>query len=641
MHKAKIITLTGEVMKNKFSLIFLLLISLTAFSQLEKDEHGWTIIEPEHDSRVIYISSSEGNDSNDGLSPQSAKATIQAAKYQLRHGYPDHLLLKKGDTFENQSIGGIKTSGRSAEEPLVFSTYGNSNERPLVIVPLGSNAFLTTGGGGAPQTIDNWVVNGIHFRTQDEDTDRGAGAYLIRGGSNILIEDCVFERFHNGLTVQGADGAFHNFKLRRSIIIENHPLPGKGHSQGIYTSNVHGALIEENVFDTNGWHPEINGAIPTIFNHNMYLNNGSSDFKVIGNIVANASSHGMQLRCGGIVEDNLFVKNSINMLFGGSNPVDGENTGEARRNVILEGKNIADNLPRGWGLNAEGLIDFIWEDNIIAHQGTGNMPVALTFSGWPEGGASMSVRNNIVYNWKGSITIDTDNISSFNFENNDIQNSTNSDILINVNNFQQNSSFVSAGNSFHSNSNGQNWFRINNNSNSVDGWKSYFADNTSSANDKNYDDPDRNLAGYNATLGGEATYEAFMAEARKQSRDNWRTEYTANAVNEYIREGFSLNVSGFNDEKSKSAELISNYPNPFNPVTNINYTVGTESISAQNINLSIYNAKGQIVKTLVNNRLKPGKYSVKFNASNLNSGIYYYKLTTSEKTIVNRMIFLK
>ena len=52
-------------------------------------------------------------------------------------------------------------------------------------------------------------------------------------------------------------------------------------------------------------------------------------------------------------------------------------------------------------------------------------------------------------------------------------------------------------------------------------------------------DANRSLETYNASRGGPGTYNDFVAELRKQSKDRWRADYTAQAVNAYIREGFS------------------------------------------------------------------------------------------------------
>ena len=69
--------------------------------------NGLPIIAPQSNSRVIYVSSSTGSDSNTGLSPNSPLKTIAAGEALLRNGYPDQLLLKAGDTFVNQSFGDL------------------------------------------------------------------------------------------------------------------------------------------------------------------------------------------------------------------------------------------------------------------------------------------------------------------------------------------------------------------------------------------------------------------------------------------------------------------------------------------------------------------------------------------------------
>jgi Secretion system C-terminal sorting domain len=83
--------------------------------------------------------------------------------------------------------------------------------------------------------------------------------------------------------------------------------------------------------------------------------------------------------------------------------------------------------------------------------------------------------------------------------------------------------------------------------------------------------------------------------------------------------------------------LEQNYPNPFNPLTNIQYTIG----SKQFVNLKVYNALGREVATLVNEEKAAGKYIVPFDASNLPSGVYYYKIEFSNFTSMQKMILLK
>ncbi|MFQ3599625.1 MAG: T9SS type A sorting domain-containing protein, partial [Chloroherpetonaceae bacterium] len=75
----------------------------------------------------------------------------------------------------------------------------------------------------------------------------------------------------------------------------------------------------------------------------------------------------------------------------------------------------------------------------------------------------------------------------------------------------------------------------------------------------------------------------------------------------------------------KQFALEQNYPNPFNPTTIINYQLPT----ASNVSLKIYDVLGKEVVTLVNGRQEAGTYNFNFNASNLASGVYFYRLQAS------------
>jgi len=81
--------------------------------------------------------------------------------------------------------------------------------------------------------------------------------------------------------------------------------------------------------------------------------------------------------------------------------------------------------------------------------------------------------------------------------------------------------------------------------------------------------------------------------------------------------------------------LSQNYPNPFNPNTTIDFAIP----NAEFVDLSIYNILGQKVVTLANGMRKAGSYSLTFDASDLASGWYIYRLQTDSK-IMNRKILL-
>lgn len=83
--------------------------------------------------------------------------------------------------------------------------------------------------------------------------------------------------------------------------------------------------------------------------------------------------------------------------------------------------------------------------------------------------------------------------------------------------------------------------------------------------------------------------------------------------------------------------LSQNYPNPFNPSTNIEFTLPKIS----KVVLKIYNVLGQEVATLVNQELSAGKYNYEFNAANLSSGMYIYRLQAGDNVFMKKMTLLK
>jgi hypothetical protein len=90
--------------------------------------------------------------------------------------------------------------------------------------------------------------------------------------------------------------------------------------------------------------------------------------------------------------------------------------------------------------------------------------------------------------------------------------------------------------------------------------------------------------------------------------------------------------------------LEQNYPNPFNPNTKIKYTIPNVSLSGvegSRVQLKVYDVLGNEVATLVNESKPAGSYEVEFNASNLSSGVYFYKLQSGSFVETRKMILLK
>src|SRR4030095_9575736 len=91
---------------------------------------GWTRLTPSSDSRLVYVSSSLGSDSNSGVSESAPKRPIAAGFALLRAGYPDWLQLRCGDVWY-ETFGTWNRSGRSQQEPMVVRSYGAGAPPPL------------------------------------------------------------------------------------------------------------------------------------------------------------------------------------------------------------------------------------------------------------------------------------------------------------------------------------------------------------------------------------------------------------------------------------------------------------------------------------------------------------------------------
>ena len=107
-------------------------------------------------------------------------------------------------------------------------------------------------------------------------------------------------------------------------------------------------------------------------------------------------------------------------------------------------------------------------------------------------------------------------------------------------------------------------------------------------------------------------------------------------------------LTNFMGEKATSAldeavgiptvySLSQNYPNPFNPATTIEYQIPKQSL----VKLTIFDLLGREITTLVNEQKGAGTYSVKFEASSLSGGVYFYKLEAGNFIQTRKLLFLK
>lgn len=135
------------------------------------------------------------------------------------------------------------------------------------------------------------------------------------------------------------------------------------------------------------------------------------------------------------------------------------------------------------------------------------------------------------------------------------------------------------------------------------------------------------------TITGYSEYKTILEYIGILNRLEYKSDgriKTNTSLREFV---YDKELPGLN----KKYVLYDNYPNPFNPATNIKFTIPNEEF----VTLKIYNSLGQEVKNIVSNSLKAGTHTFNFNAANLSSGIYYYVLKTGAFTETKRMTLIK
>lgn len=365
--------------------------------QFPLDENGWAKIKPGSIHKKIYVSSSSGSDSNDGLTPSTALQSFQAAFSKTQSPSSDWILLKRGDSFETLSRL-REFSGESAEHPILIGAYGEG-DRPTVIGDIrlwDSNQHI--------------ALLDLHFKFE--------GRYcldVLGSTTNLFIENVVTEGCES--RIQGPTEAPHRgVTLRRVQILDAHyPEPKDGapdwtavHANrisGIYISNTNSLLIEESFADMNGWQegydPDAGAGPqpPSKYSHNFYLQSSNQNIIFRGNVSARGASYGAQIRPGGIVQKNIFIANNAAFFTAGDHP------SLSIDNVIsIAGNKKALEIGAlGWGLSAQDIAGTHLIRNIVAHSLD---PLDSSGPDYANGaiantdGAVLS--DNIVYNWGSS-----------------------------------------------------------------------------------------------------------------------------------------------------------------------------------------------------------------------------------------------
>jgi len=507
-------------------------------------EGGFTTFDPSPASRIVYVSSSTGDDGRDGTSPALAVKTLARAAGLVRDGQHDFMLLRRGDTWR-ESLGAFK-SGKDATHPLVVASYGESTARPRVEV---ATHFINHG-GKARSFLALVGLEIVSYKkipeAPDFDGATGGGLRFVGGGRSLLVEDCHFQYGEIVLQSFGTEH-YEDLALRRNVIELSYHVDTCGQNQefrpsGVYASHVTGLTLEENVFDHNGWNEDVPSACATMFNHNMYLN--AHRLVVRDNVVARASSMGIKMRSDVtdgadelLFENNLLVDGEIGIGIGGNTSEPRRFTDTViRRNVFTQiGMGNASGRNFAWMLEVTGNVNTRVEDNHFLHQPWFDNAYAITLAS--DALADIHVARNLFYDLrKRALNVKVGPAwSNVTVSDNTFVDPSHGSCLV-----EHQGSFTEVkyeGNAY-SSGKGSDWFCIDGSRKTLAEWKTGSGETGASTWTGTFTDPDRTVGSYAATLGLEGTLEAYLGEAKKQSRFNWKGNLTAAAVNDYIRAGF-------------------------------------------------------------------------------------------------------
>jgi hypothetical protein len=149
------------------------------------------------------------------------------------------------------------------------------------------------------------------------------------------------------------------------------------------------------------------------------------------------------------------------------------------------------------------------------------------------------------------------------------------------------------------------------------------------------------IEGVSSSLG--FTENAVFSFTRTHDMGTGQFTFSSDNAN-FVNLSFDSSVADM--VMASGTQLMGNYPNPFNPHTSVAFSVGQDSIFGSHVIITIYNIKGQRVRTLVDEVYMPGDYNVVWDAQDDNSrevrsGVYLYRMSTGGYEEVRRMVLLK
>jgi hypothetical protein len=529
--------------------------------------NGWTVVTPDANSRVIYVSTS-GSDSNSGLSPSAPVATLAKATSLVRSGDPDEILLQSGDVWHGQSFSDWTASGEDANDPIVVSYYGTG---ALPVVDPGNYyAGFTVYGqyGSDAGNVSFLDIIGINFYCQNRDPnsstyngDQGGGVSGFQDwtpGQDVRLEDDQFSYFHNNIDIEAINGPQTDMTVYRCV--SDYSWSATSHSQGLYSNMTDSLSIIQSTFDHNGWNDLIPGAEQQGYNHDIYCSYDTTNVTIQGCILAEASFAGIMARSGGNIDNNAFIDDTIAVSYGdatGAHSTPGGVSGSLVGNVIV-GDHALNGLEYGQGFDIGNTKSLVVSNNIFTDDTQLAKPaIDLDYASGTDnpqdavGLNNTTITNNIIYGWwlgietAGYLELGGTGIYSENnvsITDNQIVNATEQEFR-HISAPDPAYETIADNEYYDTNLPQSKWQSLEGNVVSMTQWEAGVEPTAIIMPYLPYAAPNRTVDTYDGTLGGTGTFEDFMATADQLTINNYNPQYMAAAVITYIEGGFSTNIT--------------------------------------------------------------------------------------------------
>ena len=509
-------------------------------------EDGWTRLELPADARKIHVSSSQGHDVQGNGSAEAPYATLERAWSAVRPSFGDWILLRRGDVWTEEWFRGKPKSGPSPDVPLVVGAYGEAKERPRI--EAGRNPVFMVDRKSQWQNV---ALVGLHLKCIEKKAPISA-LRCLGSVKNLLLEDMMVEGFGTNLVFspnlrewpQGNE----SIRIRRCIIVD--AASSRGHSQGLFIKETKGLLVEECVLDHNGWRPDDPKFRPTAFNQNMYIAAQQSGHVIRNNIVARAAAVGIFARSGGDISGNVVFDCPKLDRFG---------YGESQRGVsgVISTGRVFGNVVTAGGTDREcgvGITTINAEDtdvsyNIVAQNpATGRVGIVglVPASSQANGpGIRLDIHHNVIYRWFVGVRMNNDAYEACKLRHNIVQCLDPEGFPVYIRDDGAVEHWQGEGNQYFGNRDAAQLFFVAKRRMAFAEFAKAMSDKTSREAKVAFPSPDRSIADYEES----GSLVNFLAEARKQSRMNWRAAFTAQAVAAWFRANFGVTLPAEGGDK--------------------------------------------------------------------------------------------